>query len=89
VENPQVDLVLMDITMAGAEVDAAIRAVREDARFADVRLIVTGMGGDGAIADICLAAGADRFVAKPVALATVVSLCLSLLTATDEEDLDR
>ncbi|MEU9012240.1 HAMP domain-containing protein [Streptomyces sp. NPDC048479] len=64
--HDEVDLVVMDVMMAGMDGTATMAAIREMPRFADVPIIAVtakAMPGDRAKA---LAAGANDYVAKPV-----------------------
>lgn len=65
-EHGEVDLVVMDVMMAGMDGNATMAAIRELPRFADVPIIAVtakAMPGDRAKA---LASGANDYVAKPV-----------------------
>ncbi|WP_326647893.1 HAMP domain-containing protein [Streptomyces sp. NBC_01750] len=64
--HDEVDLIVMDVMMAGMDGTATMAAIRELPRFADVPIIAVtakAMPGDRAKA---LAAGANDYVAKPV-----------------------
>ncbi|TQK42896.1 signal transduction histidine kinase [Streptomyces sp. SLBN-118] len=65
-EHGEVDLIVMDVMMAGMDGNATMAAIRELPRFAEVPIIAVtakAMPGDRAKA---LAAGANDYVAKPV-----------------------
>ncbi|WP_405810184.1 HAMP domain-containing protein [Streptomyces sp. NBC_00210] len=65
-QHVEVDLIVMDVMMAGMDGNATMAAIRELPRFADVPIIAVtakAMPGDRAQA---LAAGASDYVAKPV-----------------------
>ncbi|MET7617843.1 HAMP domain-containing protein [Streptomyces sp. NPDC005408] len=65
-EHGEVDLIVMDVMMAGMDGNATMAAIRELPRFVDVPIIAVtakAMPGDRAKA---LAAGANDYVAKPV-----------------------
>ncbi|WP_201699665.1 response regulator [Paraburkholderia hiiakae] len=73
--TPKVDLVLMDVMMPEMDGIAAMRALREDPRFA--RLPVIALTAKAMADDRlrCLEAGADDYVSKPIDVDKLVSLC--------------
>lgn len=67
------DLVLMDRDMPGLDGLAATRALRERPDTRDLRIVaLTGAGEHER--QVCLAAGMDDFVTKPVTMATLAAL---------------
>ena len=63
---PEIDLVLLDVLMAGVDDYQAIRQVRRHVRYRDIPVIALtarAMTGDRSR---CLAAGADDYLSKPV-----------------------
>ncbi|HEY1607682.1 MAG TPA: response regulator, partial [Paraburkholderia sp.] len=73
--TPRVDLVLMDVMMPEMDGIAAMRALRQDARFE--RLPVIALTAKAMADDRmrCLEAGADDYVSKPIDVDKLVSLC--------------
>ena len=79
-ENPhKVDLVLMDMRMPGMDGREAIGRVRQISEVQQVPIIAVtaqAMTGDR---EICMAAGADEYVSKPVHMPELLDKMLSFV----------
>ena len=71
----EVDLVLMDIMMPEMDGFAAMKEIREDARIAKVPIIALTANAMPEDRIHCLEAGADDYIAKPIDVDRLVSLC--------------
>ncbi len=73
--QPGIELVLMDIMMPEMDGLTAIRRMREDSRWADIPVIALTAKAMSDDRDRCLQAGANDYVAKPIDVDKLVSLC--------------
>jgi CheY-like chemotaxis protein len=80
-QSAQPDLILMDIQMPGMDGLEAMKQIRQNPTLVDVptiALTALAMPGDR---DICLAAGANDYLTKPVKLRQLENLIQQLLAA--------
>ncbi|MCO5101387.1 MAG: response regulator [Burkholderiaceae bacterium] len=73
--QPGIELVLMDIMMPEMDGLTAIRRMRADPRWAEVPVIALTAKAMSDDRERCLDAGANDYVAKPIAVDKLVSLC--------------
>ncbi|MCD6679618.1 MAG: response regulator [Burkholderiaceae bacterium] len=73
--QPGIELALMDIMMPEMDGLTAIRHMREEPRWADIPVIALTAKAMSDDRDRCLQAGANDYVAKPIDVDKLVSLC--------------
>jgi CheY-like chemotaxis protein len=73
--DADIDLVLMDIMMPEMDGFAAMREIRGDPRIARVPIIALTANAMPEDRVRCLEAGADDYIAKPIEVERLVSLC--------------
>ncbi|QWT21421.1 response regulator [Bacillus sp. NP157] len=74
-EATEVDLVLMDIMMPEMDGLAAMRHIRADRRWTDLPIIALTAKAMADDRERCIEAGANDYIAKPIDIDKLVSLC--------------
>jgi CheY-like chemotaxis protein len=81
-ENPDTNLVIMDIMMPVMDGLTAIRKIREDQRYRQMPILVVSADAMAGARERCLNAGADDFLSKPVEVDKLILTIGRLLKIT-------
>ncbi|MFD0696082.1 CHASE3 domain-containing protein [Paenibacillus sp. GCM10027628] len=79
-EDPEVDLILMDIMMPVMDGYEAMRAIRKNARYEQIPIIALTAKAMKQDREICLESGASDYISKPLNLSQLLSLMRVWLT---------
>jgi len=84
IERKRPDIVLLDLMMPKGNGYEVCRALRADRRYDDIRIVMLTAKGGEADQRIGMDLGADAYIAKPFAIADVVSCVKSVLARGQE-----
>ncbi len=73
-DNPDIDLVLMDIMMPDMDGFAAIKEIRQIPKFENIPIIALTAKAMKYDRDQCIEAGASDYISKPVNLKQLISI---------------
>lgn len=73
--QPRIELVLMDIMMPGMDGLTAIGHIRDDPRWVDLPVIAVTAKAMPEDRESCLRAGANGYIARPIQVDKLISLC--------------
>lgn len=79
IESETVGLIFLDMIMEGMSGLEVLAALKADARFKDIPVVVVSGADDPAASEMCLAAGASDFMHKPVRASSLREISLDLM----------